>query len=84
MNSDPVDFEVVVGPDGGIAPNELARYGVRPGAHLRLVSESAKTPPFRSAAGILTGAKSLSWDDFVAGSELAAADAEAGPTFPSS
>ena len=29
--------EVVVGADGGVAANDLARLGVRPGDHLRIV-----------------------------------------------
>jgi hypothetical protein len=35
-------FELVVGSDGGLTvpPDELARHGVRPGAHLRVVAES--------------------------------------------
>lgn len=77
------NFEVVVGADGGIDPDDLARHGVRPGEHLRIVHLELKRPPFRSVAGSLAGiAPSLTWEDFEAGSRLAIADAEAGPTFP--
>ena len=37
-------LEVVVGPDGGVAPGELARLGVRPGDHLRLVAVEQRRP----------------------------------------
>ena len=36
--------EVVVGPDGGVAPGELARLGVRPGDHVRLVAVEQRRP----------------------------------------
>jgi hypothetical protein len=36
--------EIVVGPDGGVAPRELARLGVRPGDHLRLVAVEPRRP----------------------------------------
>ena len=36
--------EVVVGPDGGVAPDDLARLGVRPGDHLRLVAVRQRRP----------------------------------------
>ena len=85
MSSTDPGFEIVVGADGGIAPRDLARFGVRPGEHLRVVYEATKRPPFRSAAGILVGSvPALSWEDFEAGSQQAVADAEAGPTYPAS
>lgn len=48
-------FEVVVGTDGAltVAAEELARHGVRPGAHLRLVQEPQPPAPKRSARGAL-------------------------------
>jgi hypothetical protein len=50
-------FEVVVGSDGNlmVPAAELARHGVRPGAHLRLVVEDAveAAPKRRSARGSL-------------------------------
>ncbi len=77
------NFEVVVGADGRIDPDDLARHGVRPGEHLRIAHGGSKRPPFRSIAGRLAGTvPPLSWEDFKAGSSLAAADAEAGPTVP--
>lgn len=75
-------FEVVVGADGGIAPEELARHGVRPGAHLRIVG-AIERPPIRAAYGALRGRlPEVSWDDFEAASRLAIEDVESGPTFP--
>ncbi len=48
-------FEVVVGTDGALTvpAEELARHGVRPGAHLRLVQEPQPPAPRRSARGAL-------------------------------
>lgn len=50
-------FEVVVGTDGALTvpADELARHGVRPGAHLRLVEQPQARAPRRSARGILAG-----------------------------
>jgi hypothetical protein len=82
MMSGDADFEVVVGADGGIAAEDLARHGVRPGAHLRVVPE-AEREAIRPAYGLLRGsADQLSWEDFEAGSRLATEDAEGGPTYP--
>lgn len=49
-------FEVVVGIDGALTvpADELARRGVRPGAHLRVVPESAPLVR-RSVHGVLAG-----------------------------
>ncbi|WP_139177053.1 hypothetical protein [Geodermatophilus siccatus] len=81
MSADP-GFKVVVGADGGIAPEELARHGVRPGAHLRIVAENER-PPIRPAYGALRGQLAdVSWEDFEAASRLAVADVESGPEFP--
>lgn len=74
-------FEVVVGADGGIAPEDLARHGVRPGAHLRVVAE-VERPPIRPAYGAFRALPGVSWEDFQAASRLAVEDVESGPTFP--
>ena len=77
------NFEVVVGADGAIDPDNLARHGVRPGEHLRIAHEAPQRPPFRSVAGSLAGTgPAPTWEDFEVASRLAIADAEAGPTFP--
>lgn len=50
-------FEVVVDADGTLTvpAEELARHGVRPGAHLRVVQEPQPRTPRRSARGALAG-----------------------------
>lgn len=81
VSADP-GFEVVVGADGGIAPEELARHGVRPGAHLRIVARTARLP-IRQAYGALRGElPEVSWEEFEAASRLAVEDVESGPTHP--
>lgn len=73
-------FEVVVGADGGIAPEELARHGVRPGAHLTIVAQ-VERPLIRPVYGVLRGqVREVSWEDFEAASRLAVEDVESGPT----
>ena len=73
---------MVVGADGGIAPEELARHGVRPGARLRIVAKVDR-PPIRPAYGALRGQlPGVSWEDFEAASRLAVEDVESGPTYP--
>jgi hypothetical protein len=75
-------FEVVVGADGGIAPEELARHGVRPAALLRIVAQ-VQRPPIRPAYGALRGQlPEVSWEDLQAASRLTAEDVESGPTIP--
>ena len=48
-------FEVVVGTDGSlnVPADELARHGVRPGAHLRLVQVPQPRTPRRRIYGAL-------------------------------
>lgn len=75
-------FEVVVGADGGIAPEELARHGVRPGSHLRVVAQ-VERPQIRPTYGALRGqVRQVSWEDFEAASRLAVEDVELVPTSP--
>jgi hypothetical protein len=77
-------FEVVVSADGGIAPEDLARHGIRPGAHLRVVPE-VERPQIRSTYGLLRGQiPEVSWEDFEEASRLAIQDVESGPTYPDS
>lgn len=50
------NFEVIVGDDGAIDPGALARYGVRPGEHLRIArADSKRAPVCRSQADELRG-----------------------------
>jgi hypothetical protein len=61
MSTTPVSsgdgFEVVVGSDGvlTVPAAELARHGVRPGAHLRLVPEERPAGERKRMAGALAG-----------------------------
>jgi hypothetical protein len=50
-------FEVVVGSDGALTvpAAELARHGVRPGAHLRVVPEQQPAGERKRMAGALAG-----------------------------
>lgn len=50
-------FEVVVGTDGDlrVPAEELARHGLRPGAHLRLVHQPQPPAQRRRARGALAG-----------------------------
>ena len=77
----PEGWELVVGPDGSIPAEQLARLGFRPGAHLRVVAEQPARS-HRSAYGVLAGEPAPSWADYEAASRLAIADAEGGPTYP--
>jgi hypothetical protein len=64
------DHELVVAADGSIPADQLARLGVVPGAHLRVV----QTDPARTLAGSLSDFPDLSWEDFVRASDLARHD----------
>src|SRR5664280_2285276 len=48
-------WELVVGPEGSVPAEQLARLGVAPGAHLRVVSNpgSESTAARKSLAGVL-------------------------------
>lgn len=50
-------FEVIIGTDGALTVPavELARHGMHPGAHLRLVQEPQAPAPRRSLRGTLAG-----------------------------
>jgi len=69
--------ELVVAEDGSIPADQLARLGLRPGAHLRVVE--ADQPPVATPglAGSLPDLPDLDWDDFERGSELARQDLSA-------
>ena len=65
-------FELVVGPDGGIPAEQIARLGLRPGAHLRVVAEHDRTSAH--LGGSMPDLPDLTWEDFERGSDLARAD----------
>jgi hypothetical protein len=67
------DHELIVAPDGSIPADQLARLGVAPGAHLRVVKATAASSA-SSFAGSLPNFPDLSWEDFERSSELARSD----------
>jgi hypothetical protein len=69
-------FELVVADDGSIPADQLARLGLRPGTHLRVVAGRSGQPP-GTLGGSLPDLPELSWEDFERGSELARGDLSA-------
>jgi hypothetical protein len=69
-------FELIVAADGSIPADQLARLGLRPGVHLRVVAERSGPPP-GTLGGSLPDLPELSWEDFEQGSELAPRDLSA-------
>lgn len=68
----PEAHDLIVGPDGDIPADQIARLGLRPGAHLRVVVQPAdEREPF---GGSLPDLPDLSWEDFERGSALARGD----------
>ncbi len=64
-------YELVVAPDGSIPAIELARVGLQPGTHLRVVPE---LPAQTSIEGQLPDLPALTWNDFERASQLAKSD----------
>jgi hypothetical protein len=67
------EHELVVADDGSIPAEQLTRLGVRPGTHLRVVSEQPP-PAAGSTAGRLTSWPQMAWEDFEQASHLSQAD----------
>lgn len=65
--------ELVVADDGSIPADQLARLGLRPGAHLRVV-ETTAAKEADDLEGSLPDFPHLTWEDFERGSELARRD----------
>lgn len=76
-------LDLVVGADGSgvIDAAQLARWGVKPGAHLRVVpvTPAASTARRRSLRGVLANASGSapSWEDFEVASSAAAQESAA-------
>jgi len=68
------EIELVVAEDGTIPADQLARLGLRPGAHLRVVSAEAPSSAPTGLAGSLPDFPDLDWGDFERASELARQD----------
>jgi hypothetical protein len=79
----PEALDLVVGADGsgGVDAAQLARWGVQPGAHLRVLPVTTATPTARrrSLRGVLANASrsAPSWEDFEAASSAAARETAA-------
>lgn len=65
----PESYELVVGPDGGIPAEQLARLGLRPGAYLRVVNDRLHRE--NRFGGSMPELPEVSWEDFERGRELA-------------
>ncbi|MGD9530308.1 MAG: hypothetical protein AB7I38_19760 [Dehalococcoidia bacterium] len=70
MNSTPVPeaaegFHVVVAEDGSVPASELARLGLRPGTHLRLVPEPRRSSRGRMAGALAANLPADAVDDWV-------------------
>lgn len=65
--------ELVVADDGSIPADQLASLGLRPGAHLRVISTDP-TVDASVLAGSLPDLPDIDWDDFERGSDLARQD----------
>jgi hypothetical protein len=68
-----LDRQMIVGPDGSIPADQIARLGLRPGAHLRVVGEPSPERQTRFG-GSLPDLPDLSWEGFERGSALARGD----------
>ena len=66
--------ELVVGEDGSIPAEQLARLGLQPGAHLRVVEATSLPTGNDDLEGSLRDLPELEWQDFERGSELARRD----------
>ncbi len=65
--------ELVVADDGSIPADQLASLGLRPGAHLRVISTDATVSP-SGLAGSLPDLPDIDWDGFERASEQARQD----------
>lgn len=66
--------ELVVAEDGSIPAEQLARLGLQPGAHLRVVEATSMPTGIDDLEGCLSDLPELEWEDFERGSELARRD----------
>jgi hypothetical protein len=68
-----IDHELVVAADGSIPADQLARLGVGPGTHLRVV-EAPVARSGGSFVGSLPNFPDVTWEDFERASRLARED----------
>lgn len=69
----PQEHELIVAEDGSIPADQLARLGVQPGAHLRVLAD-LPSAAHGSIAGRLSSWPELTWKDFERASDLAGSD----------
>ncbi len=67
------DNELVVAEDGSIPADQIARIGLRPGTHLRVI-ETHPSARQSGLAGSLPDFPDLGWADFERASNLARGD----------
>ena len=67
-------LELIVAADGSIPADQLAKFGVRPGQHVRVVEEREHKPKKERLGGSIPDLGQLTWEDFERGSELAQHD----------
>lgn len=70
----PTTAELVVADDGSIPAEQLERFGLQPGARLRVVEAPVSDVDVTSLAGSLRDLPDLGWEAFQKGSELAQRD----------
>ncbi len=73
-HADARPVELVVAEDGSIPATQLSSFGLRPGAHLRVV-ESVPSGPSDDLEGSLADFPDVTWEDFERASALATKDA---------
>lgn len=64
----------MVGEDGSIPAEQLARLGLNPGAHLRVVEATSIPTGIDDLEGSLEDLPDIEWEDFERASELARRD----------
>jgi len=72
-----VGKDLVVADDGSIPADQIARLGLRPGAHLRVIESGPVASEPSSLAGSLPDFPDLDWAAFERGSTLARSDLSA-------
>jgi len=67
-------FQVVVAEDGSLPARELARLGLRPGAHLRLIPEQRPAARTRTAGALAATVPAEAVDALIRGLDEAKAE----------
>jgi hypothetical protein len=72
-----VGRELVVADDGSIPADQIARLGLRPGAHLQVIESGPTATEPSSLAGSFPDFPDLDWEAFERGSTLERSDLSA-------